>query len=371
MLDTAAVRAALTRLQKITRPPDSGPHYLGAQLALLREYLRRAGLVAQALGHDGRWPWLDAAAQLTRIGNPPPVPDVAAEALPGYTILEDNPLYPGPGLDPLEDEVLAMMKDVSGYYERRICLYYVRWEALKNRPAVRALALPDLYEPLILFYERGGWFRTEHGNIDLTYMMLAPGSPADQVERLPLPSLAPTALDELDRAYTRRSLDELLTKLLAQAATALRAYEATLQPPAPEAALAALQARAHTELGAAVPAGYLTFLRLADGLNWDGLFVYGSGPYPLVTEPTVFVRDFVATNLAWRQAEPAAAPRLYLAEDEELRYGYDPAAGPEPYQVYERADGTVTKRFQSAEELLGHALQKHVFADAKARRGQR
>ncbi|WP_223648956.1 hypothetical protein [Hymenobacter psoromatis] len=382
-LDRPAVRAAIARVGNI-KWGESDYHRLGSAQALMREYLRRAGLVTEAVrqfrGYLLAWPWLDAAAWLAKTDEdgskgPELMRDVHAPTLPGYSLLEDEPAYWGPGVDPLEDEVRALSQRLSAghltYYMRRTCFYYLRWEAIKNHPAVRALGLPDLYEPLIMLYERGGWFRMEHGDyIDFGSSMTGKSTPAQAAQFSSLP-LDPATLDQIDRDYTRRSLDELLARLLAQAVTGLRDYEAVLQPPASEAALAALQTGAQAALGLPVPAGYLTFLRLVDGLNWDDLLIYGSGPYPLVTEPTMFVRDLVATNLAWRRAEPTAPPRLYLAEDRDLLYGYEPAAGAEPYLAYERAGGAVAKRFRSAEELLGHALQRRVWENEEAWRGRR
>ena len=382
-LDRPAVRAAIARVGNI-QWGESDLHRLGAALALMREYLRRAGLaieaVRQSRSYQVVWPWFDAAAWLADSDEDgsaglEPMRDVYDYTLPGYSLIEDEPVYWGPGVDPLEDEVLALSQRLPAsrltYHMRRSCFYYLRWEAIKRHPAVRALGLPNPYEPLIVLYERGGLFRLEDSfQIDLGGVMINKSTPAQAAQFSPL-SLDPATLDQLDQDYTRRSLDELLAQLLAQAATGLHDYEAVLQPPASEATLAALQTGAQAALSLPVPAGYLTFLRLADGMNWDDLLIYGSGPYPLVTEPTVFVRDFVATNLAWRLAEPAAKSRLYLAEDQDLLYGYEPAAGADPYLAYERAGGAVTKHFRSAEELLGHALQRRVWEDKKAWRGAR
>jgi|GEM_PF-1125863 len=380
-LDRPAVRAAIERVGNITwGQPD--PHRLGAALALMREYLRRAGLVTEAVkqfrGDQGAWPWFDAAAWLAGKGENKgengnegqhALSNVYAPTLPGYVFLESNPEYWGLGVDPLEDEVIALSQRLLAghltYHMRRTCFYYLRWEAIKHHPAVRDLDLTDLYEPLIVFYERGGWFRMEHGDyIDFASAMIGRGRPA-QTAQLPPLALDRATLDELDRDYTRRSLDELLTGLLARVATALRDYDTVLQPPAAAGALARLRQRTRAELGAEVPAGYLTFLRLADGLNWNGLFVYGSRRAPLVTEPSVFVRDFVDTNLAWRRQEPA--PRvLYLAEGGGTRYAYTPDEG--YYQTRDWTTGEVAKSFLSAEELLASALQEYIREDEKAKR---
>ena len=202
MLDNAAAWAALQRLRRLAWGAPALAHQ-GSLLALLRTYLHRAALVAQALARpgqgDGSWPWFDAAARL-------PLPGGAARPLPGYVFLDPEPDYRGPGSDPLEDEVIAVFRELAGQQltaaMRDTCLFYVRWEALKNHPAVQALALPDLYEPLIRFYERGGWFRMEHGDyIDLGGAMLGRGSPASYAQHPALASFDPAALDALDRAY--------------------------------------------------------------------------------------------------------------------------------------------------------------------------
>ncbi|AMR29173.1 hypothetical protein A0257_20130 [Hymenobacter psoromatis] len=372
VLDFPAARAALVRINNIEWNQSDDHERLGSQIALMQEYLHRAALVALELGEVG-WPWFDAATRLTLpVHGLNLVPAAVDSTLPGYAHLD----YEQPRTDPLEEEVITLYKELDSrrLANRHIdstCRFYVHWEALKNYPAVRALALPDLYEPLILFYERGGQFRMEQSYIDMLGVTISRGSPDQRAQSPSLSSLDPAVLDQIDQEHISWELHKMLTGTLAQVVPWLQAYEAVLQPRASEVTLAALQTRARAALGLPVPAGYLTFLRLVDGLNWDDLLIYGSGPYPLVTEPTVCVRDFVATNLAWRLAEPAAASRLYLAEDQGLLYAYEPAAGALPYLAYERAGGAVTERFKSAEELLGHALQRRVWEDKKAWRGAR
>lgn len=163
----------------------------------MREYLRRSAIVAEAVGNALNWPWYDAAAQLR-------LPGIDPDRLPGYVFLDPAPPYLGPGHDLLEDKILALngrvnntslVKSPSAWY---ICLWYIRWEAVKNHPALTPLNLPDLYDPLITFHERGGWFRSEQGYLDLDGYNLSLLSCATMARKPPL-VITPSALDDLDQ----------------------------------------------------------------------------------------------------------------------------------------------------------------------------
>ena len=73
-------------------------------------------------------------------------------------------------------------------------------------------------------------------------------------------------------------------------AQARRFGAAALQPPCAEQAVRALRLRVRDELGMALPLEFEEFLRLADGLNWNGLYLYPSA-------------DLVASNLDQREVE--------------------------------------------------------------------
>ena len=201
MMDQPAALAAIDRVGKIEWRHD--PARLGSQVALMREYLRRSALVAEALGGTADWPWNDAAARLT-------LPGVDPRFLPGYALLDPEPEYRGPGTDPLEDRVLALSRRILGgadhptVYMRNTCLWDIRWEAVSSHPSLAPLDLPDLYEPLIVMYERGGWFRMEHGYIDLGETMIAI-SFRQALHLTPLPALDSQALDRLDEQERRRA----------------------------------------------------------------------------------------------------------------------------------------------------------------------
>ncbi len=194
--DDAAASVAIERIGRIAWKRD--PAKLGSQEVLMREYLRRSAVVAVALGGTADWPWDDAAVRLT-------LPGIDPHLLPGYVFLDPEPQYRGPGTDPLEDKIIALNGTVNAAgtfkssYAWNSCLWYIRWEAVKNHPALRPLNLPDLYDPLITFHERGGWFRPEQGYLDLDGCTVTRRSCAAAAEEK-LGVITPAALAELDRA---------------------------------------------------------------------------------------------------------------------------------------------------------------------------
>jgi hypothetical protein len=130
---------------------------------LMQEYLRRAALWGKELNATDRWPFFDIAK-----------------------CISENLCFPTELETSLEE---CLSKFNLRPTIKKSCLWYLKWSALKDRaldPKVdpeesRESAsvrfdfkawlsepeshLPDPYEPLILLYERGGIFYTEHGFI--------------------------------------------------------------------------------------------------------------------------------------------------------------------------------------------------------------
>lgn len=371
-VDAPAVLAIIGRIRRI--PWRTRADTPLSQVNLMREYLRRAALVAQIMNRPGGgWPWFDAAARLTLPGaGQRELLGIDGRLLPGYAILDEEPEYWGPGTDPLEDQVLALNQHLSDSANnlsgpmRSVLLWAVRWAALKSHPALAPLQLPDLYEPLLVLMERGGWWRMEHHYIEFQDISGIGVSTVERAAQLtPMPSLDPQELDRLDALAERTEQARLLLERLAQVTVLLRAdYAADPPAPAPEAAVQRLRQRVQVELGVELPEGYLHFLRAADGFNWNGLFVYATARQPLPTEPTVFVRDFIAANLAWRGQEPHQN-HLFFAEGDGKLYAHH--EGEDRYEVLDQDDGTVVTTFASAEALLAAALQTYLREDQNAK----
>ncbi|MGA5100647.1 hypothetical protein ACPCAC_25185 [Streptomyces lavendulocolor] len=139
---------------------------------LIREYLRRAALWAQTFSVESKWPFFDVTEYVD----------------PEFTL--------PPGMATSLEEYL---QNVPEGPVRRTCAGAVRLAGLRAQHPTMLPDLPDLYEPLVLFYERGGeFFRDNAGFLDLTGVLFKPGTLQHHRRTPPLDTLCATALDAVD-----------------------------------------------------------------------------------------------------------------------------------------------------------------------------
>jgi hypothetical protein len=147
----------------------------GSRIALMREYLRRSALWAQALDRADAWPFFDIAAAAGRGA-------LLDEALLD-SVLDG---LEGRGLRPLDPRIIRYMLDFT---------------ALPARPQDP----PDPFEPLLMVYERGGSFSRAAGSIRIGVGDGVPARSPERYARLaPVEDLGPAALDALDRSWEER-----------------------------------------------------------------------------------------------------------------------------------------------------------------------
>jgi len=151
--------------------------------------------------------------------------------------------------------------------------------------------------------------------------------------------------------------------LVEQVAMGLRTlYKLDPQPPATEASLQHLCQRTRDELSAELPDGYLDFLRITDGLNWNGLFVYASDRNPAINTPTIFMQSFVENNLDWRSYEPHNN-YLFYAEGDISLYGYNLVE--KRYELQDRSSGDIISTFETFDEMITEALKISLHEDGE------
>jgi hypothetical protein len=149
-----------------------------SRVALMREYLRRAALWARELDAASAWPFFDIAALIA--------PD----------------LQP---LQELTEELETLIYERVGWPSvQTCCRAALRWATLLDSGYPIPAGLPEPYEPLLLLFERGGEFYTEHGFIELDGASIMRKPMADYLSDKPvLASLDPDYLDALDVSERR------------------------------------------------------------------------------------------------------------------------------------------------------------------------
>ncbi|GGP35291.1 hypothetical protein [Streptomyces sindenensis] len=165
----------LNRLRRIEWDADWDDayfHVISRQL-LMREYMRRAALWAEFYSAEEAWPFFD----------------ITNYAAPELKLPQ------------------SLSRDLNEFLRTRMvglvmttCAGAVRLAELRAQdPATGEPNLPELYEPLLVMYERGGDFmRDNSGALDLTGVSFRPGTMQDYLGDTPIVTVRASVLDALD-----------------------------------------------------------------------------------------------------------------------------------------------------------------------------
>lgn len=146
---------------------------VGSRRVLMWEYMRRAAVWARACGAEGVWPFFDVTAYLD----------------PEFELGHEQ-----------ADRLQELLRGVPGEELRRTCAGAVRLVELRARKPELVAGLPDPYEPIVLFYERGGSFTRDCSGVflDLVGAMYKPGPLRGFLGSRPVSVLGDAVLDALD-----------------------------------------------------------------------------------------------------------------------------------------------------------------------------
>jgi hypothetical protein len=117
---------------------------------------------------------------------------------------------------------------------------------------------------------------------------------------------------------------------------------AALQPPCAEQAVRALRLRVRDELGLPLPVEFEEFLRIADGLNWNGLYLYPSA-------------DLVESNLDQREVA-GLEDVLVFGNDSLDLFAWRASTG--EFQALDLVPRQVMETLPSFDALMGVALAR-------------
>ncbi len=123
------------------------------------------------------------------------------------------------------------------------------------------------------------------------------------------------------------------------------------EPPASEQDIAALAALTRAEFAAELPQAYAAFLRLADGLDFNGTTLYATRER---RRDGVLLFGLPEQNRAFRAGHQRH--HLLLGETGDELFAQDLAAG--HFAMLDRGSLTELERFASGEALLARALRR-------------
>ncbi|MFE2246676.1 hypothetical protein [Streptomyces lavendulae] len=173
-MNDRAASAVLERLRAVEWQGDWDFAFerVKSRRVLFREYLRRVAVWSRACSAERDWSFTDVTAHLDPEFRMSP----AAEA-----------------------ELAEFVRRLPNGEVGRTCSGAVRLAELRARNPEAYTGLPNLYEPLVRFYERGGEFgRDDAGFIDLTGVRFRPGALTALLGNPPVTALGDASLDPLD-----------------------------------------------------------------------------------------------------------------------------------------------------------------------------
>jgi hypothetical protein len=167
---TTHSETTLGRLLAVPWKDDIAFDHRSARMRLMREFLRRSAWWAQQFGAPDTWPFYDIA-ELVAPGVASPE-EMAARL---EELIRTQVGWPGAALT---------------------CRAALHWAAVLDAGA-RPPAGEDPYEPLLLFFERGGTFTTEGGFIEVGGGSVRRLTWPEYLDRKPA-DISPAALQALD-----------------------------------------------------------------------------------------------------------------------------------------------------------------------------
>lgn len=138
---------AIQRISEI-RWGEMGEIEKKSHVALAKEYIRRAALLIQSCSLNTKFPFFNAAQA---VGKNPKI-DI--------------------------EKVYPQIGNIENVFARRVCECYIEWSILVDLREPIAIQFCDLYEPLIILFERGGTIGLHHGEVVVGKYAFPLGNPS-------------------------------------------------------------------------------------------------------------------------------------------------------------------------------------------------
>ena len=135
-------------------------------------------------------------------------------------------------------------------------------------------------------------------------------------------------------------------------------YKELLESPCTEEKLARLHKRSLTELAIAIPIAYANFLKIMDGLDFNGMSLYASEQTKSSDTSQANIFGFVETNLLHRDVDVMNKYLVFGGDSMDI-YIFDISKN--EYQILDRVSLDSLKTFSSFDEMIEFSMRKHIL----------
>lgn len=146
--------------------------------------------------------------------------------------------------------------------------------------------------------------------------------------------------------------------LLRELAKKRAKYSQSMQPPCEEGKIEQLEREALAKLSTALPDEYIEFLKITNGLDWNGLLIYACETTPISGYTDRFIPGFLETNLRTRKECEPCRDFLFFGDSGIDAYAYKISSS--EYQILDRSSMELTETFSSFDDLISEALRIHL-----------
>ncbi|ANC78753.1 SMI1 / KNR4 family protein [Fictibacillus phosphorivorans] len=132
-------------------------------------------------------------------------------------------------------------------------------------------------------------------------------------------------------------------------------YESSLRNPACDSEIMKMKNNVEQNLiSVALPSSYIKFLQTTNGLDFNGLVIYGVDQVFLEKKKAIDFQGFIETNNLWHEND-WQKQYIFYGDSNTAWYGYDQVEN--KYVELDKPSGTLIQSFESFDSMLSCAFE--------------
>ncbi|MGM0805624.1 MAG: YrhA family protein [Bacillota bacterium] len=132
-------------------------------------------------------------------------------------------------------------------------------------------------------------------------------------------------------------------------------YESLFRNPACDSEIMKMKNNVEQNLiSVALPSSYIKFLQTTNGLDFNGLVIYGVDQVFLEKKKAIDIQGFIETNNLWHEND-WQKQYIFYGDSNTAWYGYDQVEN--KYVELDKPSGTLIQTFDSFDSMLSSAFE--------------